>query len=59
MELVEEADIFLLVEDCSLPSPHLPDAIVNRLSATNCIVIRNKIDLGVNKNPNLSIDPFR
>ena len=59
IELVEEADIFLLVEDCSLPSPHLPDAIVDRLSATNCIVIRNKIDLGMNENPISSIDPFR
>ncbi len=46
VELVDEADIFLLVEDATLPSPPLPETIASRLSSTNCIVIRNKIDLG-------------
>lgn len=46
VELVDEADIFLLVEDSTLPSPLLPETIARRLSSKNCIVIRNKVDLG-------------
>ncbi len=47
IELAEEADIFLLVRDTALPSPELPEAIASKLSAANCIVLRNKVDLGV------------
>lgn len=46
IELADETDVFLLVEDCALPSPRLPDAIANRLLPSNCIVVRNKVDLG-------------
>ncbi len=46
IELVEEADVFLLVIDSSLPSPDLPDEIRNKLTNENCIVLQNKIDLG-------------
>ena len=46
IELAEEADIFLVVEDSATPSPILPDAISSKLSSANCILIRNKIDLG-------------
>ncbi len=59
IELAEEADIFLLVEDSTLPSPELPDAIADRLSADNCIVIRNKIDLGNAVAANDSFGSFR
>ena len=59
IELAEEADIFLLVEDCSLPSPNLPDSIADRLNASNCIVIRNKVDLGGALPASDSIDAYR
>ncbi len=46
VELVDEADLFLLVLDASRPSPTLPDTVLARLSSDNCIVVQNKIDLG-------------
>lgn len=46
VELTEEADLFLLVVDGTLPSPVLPTEILNRIKAENCIVVRNKADLG-------------
>lgn len=45
MELAEEADMFLLVVDSTLPSPILPREMLEHLSAENCIVVRNKSDL--------------
>ena len=59
IELAEEADIFLVVEDSAAPSPILPDAILSRLSSANCILIRNKIDLGVQVPDESGIDCFR
>lgn len=58
IELAEEADIFLLVEDCALPSPELPESIAKRLKASNCIVIRNKVDLGTVLATSSSIDSY-
>ena len=46
VELAEEADLFLLVLDSTLPSPALPESIAKRLTPDNCIVVRNKSDLG-------------
>ncbi|EDY84378.1 tRNA modification GTPase TrmE [Verrucomicrobiia bacterium DG1235] len=46
VELSEEADLFLLVLDGTLPSPALPDSVAKRITAKNCIVVRNKSDLG-------------
>ncbi len=46
IELTEEADIFLLVLDATLPCPALPDEIRQRLNPGNCIVLQNKADLG-------------
>lgn len=46
VELSEEADLFLLVVDGSLPSPVLPPAIAERITTRNCILVRNKADLG-------------
>src|SRR5690606_31240537 len=45
MEQVEQADLFLLILDASLPHPVLPAAIEERLSADNTLVVQNKIDL--------------
>ena len=59
IELAEEADIFLVVEDSAAPSPILPDAILSRLSSANCILIRNKIDLGTQVPDESGIDCFR
>ncbi|MBK1879516.1 tRNA uridine-5-carboxymethylaminomethyl(34) synthesis GTPase MnmE [Pelagicoccus mobilis] len=46
VELSEEADLFLLVLDGTLPSPTLPPEVAERISSENCIVVRNKSDLG-------------
>ncbi|MDQ8184722.1 tRNA uridine-5-carboxymethylaminomethyl(34) synthesis GTPase MnmE [Pelagicoccus sp. SDUM812002] len=46
VELSEEADLFLLVLDGSLPAPVLPDEVSEQLNAENCIVVQNKSDLG-------------
>ncbi len=59
VELVDEADIFLLVEDATLPSPILPETIASRLSPTNCIVIRNKIDLGSSERVDSAVESFK
>lgn len=56
IELADEADIFLLVEDSSMPSPTLPEPILKRLSRENCILIRNKVDLGNESPGTLPID---
>ncbi len=49
LELVREADLFLLVIDASLPSPALPSAVLDALMPENCIVVRNKSDLEANE----------
>ncbi|MFL3656475.1 MAG: tRNA uridine-5-carboxymethylaminomethyl(34) synthesis GTPase MnmE [Opitutales bacterium] len=59
IELAEEADIFLLVEDSALPSPELPESIAQRLNSSNCIVIRNKVDLGNALSAVHTIDVYR
>ena len=59
IELAEEADIFLLVEDSALPSPKLPESIAQRLNSSNCIVIRNKVDLGNALSAVYTIDVYR
>lgn len=46
VELVEQADLFLLVVDASKPFPELPDSVKNRLEEGNCVVVKNKIDIG-------------
>ncbi len=46
LEQVEEADLFLLVVDSTRPSPTLPENVQAALSAGNCILVRNKSDLG-------------
>ena len=45
IEQAETADFFLLVLDSTAPSPTLPEALVDRMHATNTIVIENKTDL--------------
>lgn len=45
IELVDEADLFLLVVDATAPSPDLPAAVAKRLTADNCILVYNKVDL--------------
>ncbi len=59
IELAAEADIFLVVEDSAAPSPSLPDAILSRLTSANCLLIRNKIDLGAQVPDESGIDCFR
>ncbi|MBC2607214.1 tRNA uridine-5-carboxymethylaminomethyl(34) synthesis GTPase MnmE [Pelagicoccus albus] len=46
VELTEEADLFLLVLDGTKPSPTLPPEVLSRINSGNCIVVRNKSDLG-------------
>lgn len=46
VELSEEADLFLLVVDGSLPPPLLPEEVSRQLTVENCIVVQNKSDLG-------------
>jgi tRNA modification GTPase len=45
IEQAETADFFLLVLDAASPSPTLPHALLQRMTAANTIVIENKIDL--------------
>ncbi len=45
IELANEADMFLLVVDSSLPSPDFPQEILEHLTTENCIVVKNKSDL--------------
>lgn len=45
IEQAETADFFLLVLDATTPSPTLPDSLLQRMTATNTIVIENKTDL--------------
>jgi len=46
LERADEADLFLLVLDCSHPAPVFPPEVLSRLSAANALVVFNKIDLG-------------
>lgn len=59
IELAEEADIFLLVVDSTLPSPQLPDEIRKRLDSKNCLALYNKIDLGDLTNRDQELSSFR
>lgn len=45
IEQAETADFFLLMLDSTQPSPTLPDALVERMTAENTLVLENKIDL--------------
>jgi tRNA modification GTPase len=45
IEQAETADFFLLVLDAASPSPTLPDTLLSKMTASNTIVIENKIDL--------------
>jgi tRNA modification GTPase len=45
IEQSETADFFLLVLDATVPSPTLPDALLERMRPDNTIVIINKTDL--------------
>jgi tRNA modification GTPase len=45
IEQAETADFFLLVLDAALPSPALPQSLLDRMTPANTIVIENKIDL--------------
>lgn len=45
IEQAETADFFLLVLDSTAPSPTLPDSLLQRMTATNTMVIENKVDL--------------
>ncbi len=59
IELADEADVFLVVEDSTAPSPSLPDGILSRLTSDNCLLIRNKIDLGERVPDESGIEPFK
>ena len=55
LERVEEADLFLVVVDSSLPNPPvLPDVLIKRIQALTTIVVMNKSDLAPNAPPPLS-----
>ncbi|MDQ8204231.1 tRNA uridine-5-carboxymethylaminomethyl(34) synthesis GTPase MnmE [Pelagicoccus sp. SDUM812003] len=58
VELAEEADLFLLVVDATKDSPHLPDSISSRIDQRNCILVKNKIDLGDTLSPSQQLTPF-
>ena len=45
IEQSETADFFLLVLDATMPSPTLPDALLQRMRFDNTLVIVNKTDL--------------
>lgn len=45
LERAAEADLFLWVQDATLPSPALPTEIAARLTPDNTIILRNKADL--------------
>lgn len=45
IEQAETADFFLLVLDATMPSPTLPDSLLQRMTPMNTIVIENKTDL--------------
>lgn len=45
LERAAEADLFLLVLDATRPHPTFPAEITERLSASNALVVLNKIDL--------------
>ncbi|MCF3651402.1 tRNA uridine-5-carboxymethylaminomethyl(34) synthesis GTPase MnmE [Synoicihabitans lomoniglobus] len=55
-ERIEEADLCLLVLDCTHPTPPLPDDIAARLHANDTVVVLNKIDL-TNHQPLVAIGP--
>lgn len=46
VELTEEADLFLLVVDGTLPAPELPEDVSRQITQENCILVQNKSDLG-------------
>ncbi len=45
LEQADEADLFLLVLDATLPHPPLPESLRARLTPGNTLVIHNKVDL--------------
>ncbi len=45
LELIEQAEFFIIVIDSTLPPPELPEVVTNALQLKNTIVVENKIDL--------------
>ncbi|MFT3830385.1 MAG: tRNA uridine-5-carboxymethylaminomethyl(34) synthesis GTPase MnmE [Opitutaceae bacterium] len=45
LERAAEADVFLVVVDATRPCPTLPQAVVERLTVANAIIVWNKSDL--------------
>lgn len=51
LERAAEADLFLWVQDATLPPPALPSGIAARLTSGNTLVLRNKSDLPLSLPP--------
>ncbi len=51
LQQADEADLFLVVLDATLPHPPLPDTLRNRLTPANTLVIHNKADLLDSRQP--------
>ena len=45
LELIEQAEFFLIVIDSTLPPPQLPQLVIDALKPENTLVVENKIDL--------------
>ena len=45
LELIDQADFFLVVLDSTLPAPQLPDLLLEAINRNNTLVVENKIDL--------------
>ena len=45
LEIAARADLFILVMDATRPTPPLPDALVESITASNTLVVLNKADL--------------
>lgn len=45
LDLIDQADFFLVVLDSTLPAPELPEVLLKAIRPDNTLVIENKIDL--------------
>lgn len=45
LELIDQADFFLVVLDASLPAPTFPSQVIEKLTADRTLVLENKLDL--------------